>query len=204
MKSQINTLCFFAIFLLATCISESSNANIKLKIDAVKSKISENYTENIQYFDTSISLAGLDSSRYKGKPLDKKYAKEILYAFYKNKGYYSREYIDKLKNSNNPSPNFSVVTFDTLYFLNLNGNANPDAIITYWLTPMFASGHCWQPHKAIILDKNEGYKITNEFFISEYCAIDSVVSWNDSVYIYGYDFDCGNQVILRHLRMKIR
>jgi hypothetical protein len=96
-----------------------------------------------------------------------------------------------------------AVDFDTTYLVNLNNNKYNDAIISFWLKPPWACGHCWQPHKAIISDTDTGYKISNEEFIPTNFAIDSVINENNKIVIYGYDYDCGNHKVLNKLRIKI-
>ena len=98
----------------------------------------------------------------------------------------------------------NLVSDVEIYLTELNGSKSADAIITYWLTPPYASGHCWQPHKAIILDTDNGYRITNEEFIPDNFAIDSVLNKEGHVTIYGYDYDCGDHKVLKYIRARIK
>lgn len=157
-----------------------------------------------QPLDTTILLTGLAKSNYAGRNLKIAYAKKILYTYFESKGYYTSDNLPVMGKLTESYNDKLSVDFDTIFATELNGNANLDAVITYWLTPPYASGHCWQPHKAIILDTDKGYTITNEEFIPDNFAIDSVVSKDNSVAIYGYDYDCGNHKVLRNYRVKIK
>lgn len=166
-----------------------------------------NDTPNIivlQTLDTTIILSKLEKSNYKGKKLTNMMAKKILYNHFTNKGYYTSDNLPDMSNLSEQDAQKLSVHFDTTYITELNSNKNEDAIITYWLMPPFASGHCWQPHKAIILDTDKGYKIVNEEFIPENFAIDSVVNNNGQLIVYGYDYDCANHKVLRNLIMHIK
>ncbi|NJL76693.1 MAG: hypothetical protein HC892_18400 [Saprospiraceae bacterium] len=106
------------------------------------------------------------------------YAKKILYSYFKTKGYFTSDNLPDMGKLTE-SDNYKLsVAYDTIFITDLNDNQNIDAIITYWLTPPYASGHCWQPHKAIVVGTDKGYRITNEEFIPDNFAIDSVVTKN--------------------------
>lgn len=158
----------------------------------------------IPTIETNIILNGIEKSNFKGVKLTDSIAKKILYTYFEDKGYYNSDNMsefDKLTEAENDKLS---VSFNEIYITELNGNKNEDAIISYWLTPLFASGHCWQPHKAILLDTDKGYKILNEDFISQSFAIDSVKNNNGQVIIYGYEYDCGNRKVLKHIKAKIK
>jgi hypothetical protein len=147
---------------------------------------------------------GIVKSNFNGKNLTDSIAKKILYNYFKGKGYYNSDNLpdfDKLTDADNDKLSVSI---NDIFIAELNGNENKDAIISYWVMPPYASGHCWQPHKAIILDTEEGYTITNEEFIPEYFAIDSVQNVNGRVTVYGYYYDCENHKVLEYIRARIK
>ncbi|WP_276978957.1 hypothetical protein [Flavobacterium filum] len=155
--------------------------------------------------DTTIFLTDIVKSNYTGQNLTSDYAKKILYAYFKSKGYYTSDSLpDDFSNLIESEYDKLNITYDTIFTTDLNGNPNLDAIITYWVAPPLANGHCWQPHKAIILDTDKGYKITNEEFMPDNFAIDSVITKKQSVIVYGYYYDCVNQEILRNIRVKLK
>ncbi|MBL7837985.1 MAG: hypothetical protein JNM67_10745 [Bacteroidetes bacterium] len=155
--------------------------------------------------DTTVFLTDIVKSNYTGQNLTSDYAKKILYSYFKSKGYHTSDNLpDDFSNLIESDYDKLNITYDTIFTTDLNGNPNLDAIITYWVAPPLASGHCWQPHKAIILDTDKGYKITNEEFMPDNFAIDSVITKEQSVIVYGYYYDCVNQEILRNMRVKLK
>lgn len=154
--------------------------------------------------DTNIVLSSVEKSNYRGTQLTSRLAKRILYAYFKRKGCYTEDNLPGFDQLTEVDNDKLCVTYDTLFMVDLNHNEYQDAIVKYWLTPPYANGHCWQPKKAIILDTNTGYTVKNEGFIPENYAIDSVVSENGQVFIYGFDYDCGNHEVLKYLRITMR
>jgi hypothetical protein len=93
------------------------------------------------------------------------------------------------------------VLYDTIYKVNIK---SARAIVLYWITPYGASGHCYQPHHAIIINSKQVYSITNEDFIPDNYYIDSVISGDQQAYIYGCDFDCSNNKRLRNFKITLK
>ena len=201
-KYTINII--IACLLFAACdMKPSKNDRMSIE-DSTTSSINIVYSSIAPTLDTIILLSGSAKSNYIGANLTSVNAKKILYSYFKLKGYYTADNLPDMGKLTDSDNDKLSVDYDTIFTVDLNGNKNIDAIITYWLTPPYASGHCWQPHKAIVIDNDKGYNITNEEFIPDNFAIDSVVTKDHSVIIYGYDYDCGNHKVLRNLRVKIK
>lgn len=184
------------VFLLVSCDNKTA---IKHGNTSVIQNLSE--PDSIPTIDTTIILKGNVKSNFNKINLTDSIAKEILYTYFENKGYYNS---DNLPDAEKVTDSDISVDFNKIYLTELNGSKSEDAVITYWLTPPYASGHCWQPHKAIILDTDKGYRLTNEEFIPDYFAIDSVLNKEGQVTIYGYDYDCGNHKVLKNIRARIK
>lgn len=152
--------------------------------------------------DTTINISNISSSNYSGNQLSGNLAKQVLYSFFKKKGDFISGKVPSTILA--ADSNKLEVEYDTIYFADINKNKFRDAVISYWLTPPHASGHCWQPHKAIIIDTDSGYKITNEEFIPTNYSIDSIQSNQGSTKLFGYDYDCGNKKIIRQLRLTLK
>ena len=182
------------IIILVSC----DNKTTKEQDTFVVSNLSE--SDSIPTLDTTIILSNLTASNYNSMNLTNNLAKTILYKHFKNKGYLLPDMVTAADTNSAKE----CIQYDTAYFIDLNNNKYSDAIITYWLTPPFSSGHCWQPHKAIIIDTDKEYKIINEEFIPDNFAIDSVVNKNGHLTTFCYDYDCGNNKILKNLRIKIK
>ena len=193
MKSYIILL---TAFLLVSCDNKTA---IKQGGTSVIQNVSKQ--DSIPTIDTTIVLKGIVKSNINSENLTDSIAKEVLYIHFKSKGYYNS---DNLPNAEKVKDSDLSVDFNKIYLTELNGSKVEDAVITYWLTPPYVSGHCWQPHKAIILDTDKGYKIINEEFIPDNFAIDSVVTKKHKVTIFGYDYDCGNHKVLRYLRIDLK
>ena len=190
----------FIVFLITSC----NNRKIKETNNTIIDTITMNQVSkknNIETIDSTINISNFTTSKYSGINLSTLLAKQILYNHFKNKGYLISDYLpNELSKSDYQK---TCVEFDTIFFLNLNNDKFSDAIVDYWLTPPNASGHCWQPHKAIIIDTDKGYKITNEEFIPTNYCIDSIVTINNRTMIIGYDYDCGSGEVLKYFRLTI-
>lgn len=184
------------VFLFVSCENKTA-------IKKGNTSIIQNLLEpdSISTIDTTIILKGIVNSNFNKKNLTDSIAKEVLYTYFKSKGYYNS---DNLPDAEKVTDSDLSVDFNKIYLTELNDSKSEDAVITYWLTPPYASGHCWQPHKAIILDTDKGYSITNEEFIPDFFAIDSVLNKEGQVTIYGYDYDCGNHKVLKYIRARIK
>jgi hypothetical protein len=158
--------------------------------------------DTLSTFDTTIVLSNIITSEYSGINLTDTLAKRVLYNYFKKKGYYSSENLPDIAQLTENDNKLSV-DYTSIFIADFNNNTKNDAVITYWLTPPYANGHCWQPHKAVMVDTDNGYKITNEEFMPTNFAIDSIKKVNDQLTIFGYDYDCSNQKSLRKLRIKL-
>ena len=195
------------LVLIIAMVFGSCRNNADMDKDLVKNKHTDSI-ENIEELnehetlDTTIFLSGINTSNYAGDKLTLEIAEEVLYQHYVKKEYFRPDKIpDIIKKEDEEK---LVVYFDTIHFVNLNNNEFRDAIISYWLTPPGASGHCWQPHKAIVSDTDKGYKISHEEFIPTNFAIDSVINENNKYVINGYDYDCIEHEILKKLRITLK
>lgn len=194
-----------SILLSLLCLVCLSCKDEKSQVDAVAASPQAVTTRvMLSTLDTNIVLSSVEKSNYRGTQLTSRLAKRILYAYFKSKGCYTADNLpgfDQLTEADNDK---LCVTYDTLFMVDLNHNEYRDAVVSYWLTPPYANGHCWQPAKAIILDSDEGYTVTNEGFIPECYVVDSITRENGQVLIHGYDYDCGSHEVVKYLRVRIR
>jgi hypothetical protein len=147
--------------------------------------------QSLQVLDTMILIKDIKASNYSGPDLSDSIAREVLYEYFLNK----RIYNDVFLADTTIDDDILTVFYRKIYFADLNANKYKDAVISYWITPYGASGHCYQPDKAIIIDTDAGYKITNEEFIPMNYFIDSLVEINNQVILLGYDYNCGMREI---------
>lgn len=146
--------------------------------------------DSIPALDTTIFIKKQIFKKEKGKVLTDETAKNVLYQYYRKRKFCVDGAVPKGKSK--LDDNSMCVTFDTAYLVNLSCDNNLDAIVQYWITPYGGSGHCYQPHKAIILNSNRGLVLQNEDFIGEFHSIDSIIQINNcSVTLYGNEWDCG-------------
>jgi outer membrane lipoprotein-sorting protein len=86
--------------------------------------------------------------------------------------------------------NTDAVSYNTYHTVHLNNDNFIDAIVTYWLAPPMASGHCIQPHSAMIVRTTNGYIFCNADFVDVSFSLDSAKSDNSSAILYGRDYSC--------------
>lgn len=188
------------IFLVTSCRTELPSEDPKPAETALISK--SDHVNQLSSHDTIIILSGIVNSFYNGQNLNDSIAKEILYAHFRKQGYLMSE--DSLeKTMPTKDENSLLVKFVSIFKTNLNNNQNVDAIINYWLTPPAANGTCLQPHKAIITDTDDGYRISNEDFMPNDYAIDSVSSFNGKPIIFAQEYDCASHRSLRAVRVQL-
>jgi hypothetical protein len=200
MKALITTV-FLPVLLLLSYCNNKTNQPGKLQPAANTSK--EN-TEALQTTDTSVVLLAIDTSTYKGPQLTSALAKQVLYQYFEKKGYYNEDNLPAIEKLTDADSTKLSVAYDTIFTIPLNHTRYKDAIITYWLTAPYASGHCLQPHKAMIADIGKGYTITHEEFIPEKFFIDSVTTVQNLPTIFGYEYECANDKVVRKLRITIQ
>ncbi|MEO8146983.1 MAG: hypothetical protein ABI723_05060 [Bacteroidia bacterium] len=189
--------------LLASCNNRIKQANKDNLADAKASNNNDLAAMTYQKLDTTITVSKFNVSKYNGLNLTHGLAKKILYEHFKKKGCYNSDNLPDLGKMTEADNNKLSVAYDTIFTADFNNNKYADAVITYWLTPPYANGHCWQPHKAIIIDTDKGYIITNEEFIPDNYSIDSVNTVDNQVTIFGYDYECSTDKTLRYLRIEL-
>ncbi|MFZ4741669.1 MAG: hypothetical protein ACOYLE_10950 [Bacteroidales bacterium] len=199
MKKSISIILLFIFICLITFKVTSNEENPHF--DFILSK-----QDSIPFLDTIINLKNIKISSYKGRNLTNIIAKNILYKHFKRKGYFvETQFVNGYPvNSDTLIEQVECVYFDKIYKINLNNNKYSDAIISYWINLPYASSNCLQPKKAIIIDTDSGYKITNEDFIPENYYIDSVVKKENQSIIFGYEYDCNEHIAIRNLRIKLK
>ena len=198
-KNLLHTLAIIILF--ASCQTKQRRSDNNVKDSAVVNKAED--TNSLSTFDTTIFLSGISSSKYIGIDLNDSVAKNVLYNHFRLKGLLTSDNLPNIaKLTKKDKANLSV-EFLSIFKTNLNNNKYSDAVITYWLTPPYAIGHCWQPHKAIITDSDTGYQITNEEFIPDNYAVDSILTVKGQVTILGYDYDCGNNKTLKNFKVRL-
>jgi len=198
MKNQITAkLLILFIVSLTSCGNGSVKGTKGSFIDStLKKKLS--IIDSIPTLDTTIVLKKYTPAKYAGKILSTSIAKNILYNHFRSKGYLIQE---ELKGISETDELKTCVTYDTIYKVN---NKTSSAVISYWLAPPYSSGHCYQPSKAIIVDTDKGYKITNEEFIPTSFTIDSISMIDCYPIIFCYDFDCGEDKVIKKIRIKLK
>jgi hypothetical protein len=197
MKKLITILLIFIIFI--TFKIKSNEENLHTNFNLMKQ-------DSIPFLDTIINLKNIENSIYSGRNLTIKLAKNILYNHFKSKGYFvETQFIDGYPViSDTLIEPAECVYFDTIYKINLNNNKYSDAVISYWINLPLASGNCLQPEKAIIIDTDDGYRITNEDFIPENYTIDSVIIKDNQSIIFGYEYDCNEHIAIKTFRIKLK
>jgi hypothetical protein len=153
--------------------------------------------------DTVIELNNIALSTYSGPNLTKRLAKAVLYKHFKGPDVISDDDTLSTIEIANANGDLLRIEYDTIYPIDLNHNRFKDALITYWLAPAYGSSHCYQPYRAIIIDTDTGYTITNRDFIPDNFLIDSVVPDNGRYTIYGSDYECANNRMLRKIKVSL-
>ena len=152
----------------------------------------------IPVIDTTLHIGELTPSDYRGDTLSAALAEQIVHRYFQKKGYWTREEVPALLLEGDTIK--EVVEFLRLHKIDINHNAYTDAIVEYYLAAPMASGHCIQPHKALIIDSNKGYQIEHEDFIPTAYKIDSI-SKNIA---FGYDYECANHFVRKYLHITIK
>lgn len=202
MNRHLLNILIAIILLFTSCQTEKqSDKHINLEDKPVAIRVDN--TNGLSTFDTTIVLTGVVKSSYRGLDLNDEIAKAVLYNYFTNKGYLTSDNLPNAAKLTKKDEEKLSVDFTSIFKVDINNNKFIDAVITYWLTPPYASGHCWQPHKAIISDTDSGYQITNEEFIPANYAIDSVLTVKGQTTIYGYDYECANHKTLKNIRVRI-
>ena len=198
-KNLLHTLAIIILFTSCQTKQRRSDNNVKDSAEVIKAVD----TNSLSTLDTTIFLSSISNSKYNGIDLNDSIAKNVLYNYFRKKGLLTSDKLPNIaKLTKKDKANLSV-EFTSIFKMNLNNNKYTDAVITYWLTPPYANGHCWQPHKAIITDTDTGYQITNEEFIPDNYAVDSISTVKEQITILGYDYDCANNKTLKNLKVRL-
>ncbi|NVO02836.1 MAG: hypothetical protein HXX09_09065 [Bacteroidetes bacterium] len=126
-------------------------------------------------------------------------AKEVLYEYYRKRGYLIQEEL-----IGNENDNLLCIRYNKIFQFQRRDNYSNLAIISYWISPPNSSGHCFQPSKAIVFKTDNGFEISNQEFIPTNYAIDSVSVIENNPTIYGYDYDCNEQNVIRDIRITLK
>jgi Predicted periplasmic protein len=191
MRSQIAIILICLIF--ESC--NDQQINTKPITPGKKTTIQQQEAQRLLLPDTVISILVKEVSLKHSRPLTNKAAEKILYEYFRNKGVIPGSEVPAGSESDQ---NLLCVDYDIVYQIqsaNLSGG-----IVSYWIGPPDLNGHCFQPIKAIILNTDRGFIITNEEFIPQGFVIDSI---NENT-IYGYEYECGGRGVLRQFRVTLR
>lgn len=191
------------LFLSVSCNNKGKNRK-KETVDSTTLTNDSLKINAVTLLDSTIILSNFVDSKYHGNISTDSLAKKILYDYANKKGYYNSDNLPDLYSLSDKDRDKLSIAYDTIYFTDLNNNKSPDAVITYWLTAPYESGHCLLPHKAILVDTDNGYKVINEEFVPSNYIIDSIQSKEGRVVLFGYDYECANDKILRRLRLKLK
>ena len=185
------------LILVLIFIFYSLNVDSQDKISDYSTTKNYDSRNSLSLKDSSINVSCTKQSKYTGINLTDSLARKVLYDYFIKKGFLIIDNLpEKLSKKDH---NKICVQYDTLYFVDLNNNKYTDAIIEYWLAPFASRGHCYQPHKAMIVDQDSGYKLINVDFIPSDFIIESVLSENTRIVICGISFDCSsNQTLKRY------
>ncbi len=194
---------FVCIALLLTSCGNKRTSQPKNTSDHFSGANKRSDTDTLYSLDTTIMIQDIPISTYQGDELNDSIAKAILFSYYKKKGYANSENLSHQGRHVDIKDDELVIDYDKIFVADINDNRRTDAIITFWMSPSHASGHCWQTHKALIVDTDHGYEITNEEFIPTNFTIDSVVKSNGRLTLFGYDYDCENHKTLQLLQITL-
>lgn len=177
----------FAITLLSCKKNEIKN----------ETGISEKKIETIQ--DTVVNIKPINTVENLDS-ISAKNATKTLYTYFKSKGFLTQDEIEKKPSirwlPKNEGKN--VIEFSELFLFN-----NQLGIVTYYNAEIGASGHCIQPHLALISNTVNGLKVSNEGFLSPNFTIDSLKIIDNKPVIYSRDYDCYNHKFLKNYRIKL-
>lgn len=187
------TLCLIAalIIVISSCGRKPNNKSV---------------TSQNRSIDTILSVDSLDFLESTNPDtLTKELSHKTLLEYFSKKGYFAQEKVslDSLLTYPVDNEEPMCIMFDTLYTTHLNKDRILDGIVTYWQMPCGASGHCWQPHRAMIVSINKKYTIINTDFIPKSYLIDSITTNYDKTFINGKIYDCGNHEYIKTYRALI-
>ena len=151
--------------------------------------------------DTVVHFDDLGAEEFRGPALTQAIARETVHRHFKAQGYFVEGQLpehltdeDFLK---------LVVSYDTTWLVPINGNANPDGVVSYWLMLPYSSGRCWLQDRALIVDAGRGYRIVHEDFLPREFVVQRVEVVNGRPMVVGMDRDCNENVTRRMFRMRL-
>lgn len=201
-----NTRCFFIAASFCTVITGACSNRSKIS-EAISRPVSGESVSGKRAVmqpevDTSIYLTVVSPAKHLSKSLSPAIARKTLFAHFKKLGYITPG--DESAAPKGIDREKMEVTYDTLFLATLNRDKFPDAVISYWLAPRGASGNCWQPHKAVVISTTKGYMLMNEDLMPSNYTIDSIMLQAGRPVIMANDYDCGNHVVTRKIKISIK
>ena len=167
-----------------------------------KEEISKEVTEKSSSFKDSVLTILPKNTNKLQQTLTEELAIQTLNKYFKNKGYLIQseieghiEVLELPENKNKKSISFSA-------FFPFKDNKS--AVITYYNCFPFQSGHCVQPHNAIISNSEKGFTISNEDFLPPNFSIDSINSFNKKTVIYAVDYNCALHEITNNYKIEVK
>jgi hypothetical protein len=160
-------------------------------------------TKTLPDIDTTIIIKKQDIKKGEAREVNQETVKNALFQHYRKQKFCIDGEVPKGKSV--WEDDLMCITFDTAYLVNLNCDSNLDAILQYWITPYGASGNCYQPHKAMLLNINNEFFIQNEDFIPDYYTVNQVEQTNNCmVTLYGVEWDCGTKESIRKFKVHLK
>lgn len=176
---------------------------IALTIFSCKSRqINLSHQTNGAFLDTLLvadSLNFLQSDKFSG--LFDATAQTAIKEYFDKLGYYKTEDSASVDWENDI---LLCASFDTLYRLHLNADKYIDGLVMYYDMPCFSSGHCYQPHLAIVTFIDGKYRLISRDILPDNYTIDSITQDRKFTYIYGNVYDCGEHEFTRGFRARIK
>lgn len=206
---QINTgIILLSIFVLlfTACyqkkkINFESYSSESIQNEQVDSIVQE--IGRVPFLDTVINVDNSISKIISKRVITEDAVKEALYEYYQKKEYCIEDKIPAGKPLEDGY--LMCIKFDTAYLVNLNCDKNLDAIVEYWIIPPGGSSHCYLPQKAIMLNVNGKLLLKNKDFITDGYIVNKVEQKDDcSVVLYGVEWDCGDDKILRNFKVLLK
>lgn len=122
-------------------------------------------------------------------------AKAALIQYFKNKGALTRT---ELIDSPIQFKQTLFIEYDTLF--DIKTERFMGSIVCYWLGPYDLNGNCYRARKALVIFKDDYYKVYSEEIIQTSWEIDSVKNGR----IYGYEYECGGRGVLKNVIVSLR
>lgn len=133
--------------------------------------------------------------------IDTTKAREILNFHFKSKGFLIQSELDfGTFNPDLPeNVNKKAIDYIEISPLHLIKKRAEIAIISYYKCDPFENGHCVEPHYAIFATTAQGLEILNEDLLPHNFVLEKV----KKSYIFGYYYECANQIELQHYKIHL-